>query len=194
VEKIRLGVVMRGFGFCHDEGERRKWQNPEAILLNVGLKSGLTFVDVGCGYGFFALPAARIVGDHGKVYGLDIDKEAISWLRKKAAEEGLRNVVLRVGAAEETVFCEACADIVFYGIVFHDFDNPGKVLANSKKMLKPNGHLIDLDWRKEPMDLGPRLRIRLSEDEAVGLMEQAGFKVKAKKESGSFHYIIIAKT
>jgi cyclopropane fatty-acyl-phospholipid synthase-like methyltransferase len=44
-----------------DETERRKWQNPEAILSEIGLKSGQTFVDIGCGDGSFAIPAARLV-------------------------------------------------------------------------------------------------------------------------------------
>jgi ubiquinone/menaquinone biosynthesis C-methylase UbiE len=35
------------------------------------VKPGMTFVDLGCGNGFFALPSARLVGPEGKVYGLD---------------------------------------------------------------------------------------------------------------------------
>jgi 2-polyprenyl-3-methyl-5-hydroxy-6-metoxy-1,4-benzoquinol methylase len=57
--------------FLDDEDGRRRWQNPEAILAYVGLKAGFTFVDVGCGNGFFTVPAARLVGDEGTVYGLD---------------------------------------------------------------------------------------------------------------------------
>ena len=49
-----------------NEAERRKWQNPEAILVDIGLAPGFTFVDVGCNDGFFALPAARVVGEGGK--------------------------------------------------------------------------------------------------------------------------------
>lgn len=45
--------------------EQRKWQNPENILAEIGLRSGMTFMDNGCGQGFFTIPAAKIVGDSG---------------------------------------------------------------------------------------------------------------------------------
>jgi len=112
-------------------------------------------IDVGCGNGFFALPAARLVGEKGKVFGFDANAEAIGMLKKTAMKEGLRNLNLRVGMAEETVLCDACADIVFFGIVLHDFKDASRVLSNAKRMLKSTGRLVDLDWKKEPMNFGP---------------------------------------
>ena len=184
--------MMPHHGF-HDEKERRKWQNPEAILRDIGLSSGFTFIDVGCGDGFFSLPAARLVGKNGRVYALDADDYAIDRLDKKAAIEGLTNLRSKVGEAERTLLCEGCADIVFFGIVLHDFNDPVKVLTNAKRMLKATGRLIDLDWKKEPMELGPPLEIRFSEEEAVRLIESVGLKIDAVKESGPFHYVIIGK-
>lgn len=179
--------------FFGDETERHKWQDPESILLDIGLKSSLTFVDVGCGEGFFAIPAARIVGRKGKVYALDYDEEVITVLEEKAAKEGLANLRTRVGAAEEIVFCKACADIVFFSIVLHDFNDVTKVLANARRMLKHNGHLVDLDWKKKPMHTGPPLSIRFSERYAANLIKEAGFKIEQTKEALPYHYIIIAR-
>jgi len=183
---------LHGRRFFCDEKERRKWQNPEAILIDIGVKAGLTFMDIGCGYGFFALPAARLVGNEGRVYGLDADSEAIHWLKEKAAKEKLRNLKLEAGMAEETIFCDSCTDVVFFGIVLHDFDDPSKVLSNAKKMLKPTGRLIDLDWKKEPMQLGPPLQMRLDEKKASGLVESAGFSIDEIKKEGAYHYMIVA--
>ena len=93
-------------GFLHNENERRKWQNPETILANIALRHGMTFVDIGCGEGFFALPAARIVGETGRIYALDGRDEAIDRLNQQAAREGLNNISARVGEAEDTILCE----------------------------------------------------------------------------------------
>lgn len=172
---------------------RRQWQNPEAILAEIGLRNDMAFVDVGCGRGFFAIPAARIVGEEGTVYGVDVDATAISFLKKEASKQGLTNMILKTGKAEDTIFCESCADIVFFGIDLHDFDDPDKVLWNAKKMLKPSGKLVDLDWKKEPMDLGPPLQIRFSEDEAARRIENAGFKIEAKGSFGRYNYLIVAR-
>ena len=179
--------------FYADEAERRKWQNSDSILTLIGLKVGYTFVDVGCGDGFFTIPASKIVGKNGRVFALDSDQEAIASLKKKALMKNLSNIEARVGAAEDTVFCEACADMVFYSIVLHDFGDPVKVLVNARKMLKPDGRLVDLDWKKQQMEFGPPLSIRLSEEQATGLIERAGFRIGQRKEASEFLYLIVAK-
>jgi len=176
-----------------DEEERRKWQDPETILLDIGLREGFTFVDLGCGDGFFAIPAAELVGKKGRVYAVDADRKAVGGLKKKCAIEGLGNLTVKVGRAEETIFCQACADIVFFGIVLHDFNDPAAVLKNARIMLRAAGRLIDLDWKKEPMELGPPAEIRFSEEEATRLIESAGLTIETVKESGPYHYLIIAK-
>ena len=173
---------------------RKRWQNPETILSRVGLMSGFTFIDVGCGNGFFAIPAAHIVGEKGTVYGIDIDGSAISMLKEIARTESLNNLVLKVGRAEETILCENCADIVFLANDLHDFKDPNKVLKNAKKMIKPNGRLVDIDWKKETMTMpGPPLQIRLNEEEASNLIKATGFEVETIEEAGPYHYLIIAK-
>jgi ubiquinone/menaquinone biosynthesis C-methylase UbiE len=135
--------------FPSNDSERRKWQDPEKILVEIGLAPNMTFVDLGCGDGYFALPAARIVGLNGKVIATDIDEGAIGRLRKQAAEEGLVQLSAEVSAAEKTIACEGCADFVFFGINLHDFDDPAQVIQNAKKMLRPSGLLVDLDWKAE---------------------------------------------
>jgi ubiquinone/menaquinone biosynthesis C-methylase UbiE len=159
----------------------------------VGLRKGSTFVDIGCGKGFFTIPAAKLAGRNGKVYGVDVNAEAIDFLNKKANMAGLDNLTLKVGSAEETLLCEACADLVFFGIVLHDFDNVHEVLANARRMLKPSGLLADLDWKKEPMPFGPPLRIRFSEKDAVDIIEKADFKIESAKAIGQYNYLIVAR-
>ncbi len=181
-------------GFSLDEATRRKWYNPEAILKGNGLRAGMIFIDVGCGEGFFALLASQIVEARGVVYAVDTDADAIERLKTKAEEKGLTNIRTKVGAGEETIFCTACADIIFYSMVLHDFNDPLQVLLNAKKMLKPSGAVVDLDWKKKPMQFGPPERIRFSEKYASELMNQAGFNVENIKEAGPFHYIVTAKS
>jgi ubiquinone/menaquinone biosynthesis C-methylase UbiE len=179
--------------FSLDEATRRSWYNPEAILKATGAGKGTVFADIGCGEGFFTLLAAQLVGETGKIYAVDVDASAIENLKRKAAEKGLKNIHAVAGKAEDTIFCEKCADIVFYSMDLHDFNNPAKVLRNAKRMLKPSGLLVDLDWKKLEMSFGPPERIRFSEQQAQNLMEQADFKVESVKEAGRYHYVITAK-
>ena len=175
------------------EGPIRKWHHPEISLESIGLREGMTFMDIGCGYGFFTIPAAQTVGDAGKVYAVDIDAASIDQLKRDAAEKGLKNIQTKVAEAEETVFCRECADIVFYNTVLHDFSDPAKVLRNAKTMLKPVGKLVNIDWKKKPTAFGPPLHIRFSEERAADLLRQAGFAIESVKDLESDFYIVTAK-
>jgi ubiquinone/menaquinone biosynthesis C-methylase UbiE len=180
-------------GFSLDEATRRSWFNPEKVLADAGLHTGMVFVDVGCGDGFFTILAAQLVGEKGRVYAVDTDTSAVERLKRRAAEKGLANVKAVAAEAEETVFCDGCADVVFYSIVLHDFHDPAKVLLNAKRMVKPSGRLVDLDWKKKQMEIGPPVRIRFSEEQAQELIKNAGFKVESVRDAGRDHYIIMAK-
>jgi ubiquinone/menaquinone biosynthesis C-methylase UbiE len=178
-------------GFSLDEATRRSWYNPEDVLKD--LRSGMTFADIGCGDGYFTLLAAKKVGETGKVYAVDIDPQGIEKLTNTAKTQRLNNIIATAGRAEDTVFCKGCVDIVFYSMDLHDFHNPVKVLQNARQMVKSNGQLLDLDWKKVEMPFGPPFAIRFSEEKASDLIRSAGFSVTDVKDVGPYHYVVTAK-
>jgi ubiquinone/menaquinone biosynthesis C-methylase UbiE len=178
-------------GFSLDEATRRSWYNPEDILR--ALSRGMVLADIGCGEGFFSLLAAKIVGETGRIYAVDIDALAIENLRLNAEYEGLKNIIAKVGAAEETVFCSKCVDFIFCSMVLHDFVDPAKVLQNARRMVKSNGRIVDLDWKKVEMPFGPPTRIRFTEEMTSKLLQDAGFEVSSVKDAGKYHYVVTAK-
>ncbi len=173
--------------------ERRRWQNPEQILNSIGLKSGMVFADIGCGGGFFALPAGRIVGPTGRVYALDISQDAISAVSEGASKEGLHNIDAIKGDAATVVLCKSCCDVVFLGIDLHDFADPAHVLDNARKALKSGGRLVDLDWKKTGIPFGPPEEIRFSEEKASQIIESAGLVITSVRDAGPYHYIVEAR-
>lgn len=176
----------------YNHAERLLWQDPVRILSDIGLKTGQTLVDIGCGDGFFSVPAARMVGSIGLVYAIDSSVEAIDDLKQKAGQ--LNNIRTYVANAEQSILCEQCADVVLMANVLHDFVDPAAVLLNSDKMLKPEGILVDLDWKKDPQQMhGPPLSRRLNEDEAESLLQAQGFCVFSRSLSGPFHYLLLAQ-
>ena len=92
------------------------------ILQKAGIKRGRIVLDFGCGSGTYTIPAAKIVGEKGKVYALDKDKKVLSELMQKAESAGLRNLrridtsgELKIPLADESV------DIVLLYDVFHSY-------------------------------------------------------------------------
>ncbi len=181
--------------FSLDETTRRSWYNPEQILQTAGLHSGMIFMDIGSADGFFTVLAAKMVGEKGKVYALDIDEATIRTLKSNVQKAGLKNVQAVVGAAEETVICRECADMIFFSMVLHDFQDPAKVLLNARKMINPKGLLVNLDWEKQEdkTAIGPPLKIRFSEEKACSMIEAAGFKCLSPKHVGPYHYVLTGK-
>jgi hypothetical protein len=59
-------------------------------------------------------------------------------------------------------------------------------------MLGPQGHVIDLDWKDEPMEFGPPQQKRFSIDKARHLIELAGLAITSVSDAGPYHYLIIA--
>lgn len=181
--------------FSLDEATRRSWYNPEQILQDAGLKSGMVFMDIGSADGFFTVLAAKIVGEKGKVYAIDINSDTIKTLQNNVDKAGLKNVQAMAGAAEKTVICKECTDIVFFSMCLHDFQDPAKVLLNARKMIKPDGVLVNLDWEKQQDSelVGPPMEIRFSKKKASSLIETAGFKCISSRQIGPYHYVLTCK-
>lgn len=173
--------MMHNHGFHYSEEDRSKFQNPEQILKDTGLSSGMCFIDSGCNDGFFTLPASRIVGPTGKVYAIDIDNEALERLKAKLENESITNTEIIASPSEETVIDANIADVIFFGMVLHDFYDPLKVLLNSKKMLKESGIIYNYDWRKQDSPKGPPFAKRFSQEYVAQLASSAGLRVKASQ-------------
>jgi ubiquinone/menaquinone biosynthesis C-methylase UbiE len=169
------------------------FSHPKLNLEHFGLREGMVFIDVGCGYGFYTIPAAEIVGEKGKVYAVDINASYIDRLKREVAEKKLTNITAKVDEAEKTIFCNKCADIVFCSIVLHDFRAPEEVLDNAKHMLKQTGKLINMDWKKKRTTVGPPINIRFSSEKAASLIKKAGFTIESVRDLEQDFYIITAK-
>ncbi len=175
-----------------DWEERRKRLDPQMVMGEIGLEEGEVLIDLGSGNGFFSIPAARIAGEKGRIYSIDANPDAIQFLRGKAFEENLGNVIATVGRAEETIPCEGCGDVVFFAEVLHDFQDQTMVLENAFRMLKPGGKVVNLDWKKERGEMGPPYHIRFSEQKVINLLTGAGFVMDSVEEFDAHHYIIKA--
>jgi ubiquinone/menaquinone biosynthesis C-methylase UbiE len=95
------------------------------VLERIGLDRGQIVLDFGCGSGTYAIPAAKIVGEHGRVYALDKDTPVLDELMHEAELAGLRNITrmdtsgeLRIDLSDESV------DVVLLFDVFHSYYFP----------------------------------------------------------------------
>src|SRR5678815_4985898 len=70
---------------------RDREEEPAKLMKALKLKAGMTVCDLGCGNGFYSLKLAKEVGDRGKVLAVDIQKEMLDMLQKRADKAGEKN-------------------------------------------------------------------------------------------------------
>jgi len=112
----------------------------ENILAEVGIKQGYTILDYGCGSGSYIIPAARLVGESGKIYALDIHPLAVRRVQKIAVKKKLANIITilsdcTTGLPDESI------DVVLLYDILHDFSEPDKILTELHRVLKTDGVL-----------------------------------------------------
>src|SRR6476646_3323794 len=100
--------------------ERHSQLQPRALLRQLGLKSGDVMADIGAGPGFFTLPAAEIVGEHGIILAAEIQGEMLSALKTRLDEQGLKNVRLVKMSDTETPLPQQACDLVLAAFVLHE--------------------------------------------------------------------------
>ncbi len=116
------------------------FMKPNKLLIPAGLKSGQHVLEVGCGPGFFTLPAARIVGEEGFVYATDINSFAAKKVEQKIRDAGVKNVKVLLDDVTQSALEDNSIDLVFFFGVIHSLVKfIDKVVAEMHRILKDEG-------------------------------------------------------
>jgi ubiquinone/menaquinone biosynthesis C-methylase UbiE len=171
------------------EDEERFLLPQAEILKRIGVREGVTFADIGCGTGYFTIPASELVGERGRVYAIDIQEEMLELLKRKIAHIG--NIVAIKSEEDAIPLPEESVDVAFMGDVLHELEGEG-TLREVYRILRRGGVLGVVDWKKEKMEIGPPTEDRLSVEEAKEKIERAGFRVRESFEIPPYHYCLVA--
>ena len=131
---IHFRLMAFGFRF-------RDWVNPpKNILKEANIKAGDRVLDFGCGPGSYSLAAARLVGESGEVFALDIHPLAIRSVIRKASRKGYKNIIA-VFPDNDSPFQDKCMDVILLYDVFHEIEDKDRLITRLHKILCDNGVL-----------------------------------------------------
>ncbi len=136
------GAAVRGFMF-----NRRARKSAESILERLAIAPGSVVGDIGSGGGFFAMEFARIVGDGGKVFAVDIDPNLLEYVRGRLRSSGVLNVECVPGDSPGCSLPSESCDLLFMRNVFHHIAEPAVFFRNMRRSLKPKGRFAVIEWR-----------------------------------------------
>jgi len=142
-------------GWFLDSDLRRWWQPAGKLIKRSGIKTGMTVLDLGCGNGAFTTSVARVVGEKGKVYAVDIQPKMLKQLERKLAKpenRDITNIELKETSAYDLPFEDEAIDLVYMVTVLPEIPDRGRALRETRRVLKPGEILavtellIDTDY------------------------------------------------
>jgi ubiquinone/menaquinone biosynthesis C-methylase UbiE len=182
-------------------GEQRKTSEPytgdlsifespgrdERLQINrvmdiLGIAPGKTVADIGAGSGWFTVRAAKRVGEAGIVYAVDINPEAIRYIRDRAQKDRFANVKPILSKADDALLPTAAIDVVLLLKTYHEVAEPVVLLRNLRAALRPGAKvgIIDRNGNGENHGVAPAVVIREATQAGYMVLEQYDF-VKGDK-------------
>jgi SAM-dependent methyltransferase len=167
------------------------WSRALGLLL-----PAVEVADLGCGEGYLTIEAARWAK---RVIAIDRSKDVLTRARALAARRRIRNITWKVGDLDHAPVPNASVDVVLLSQALHHAEDPGAVLSEARRMLRPGGRLVVLDLRRHEeawvrATLGDRW-LGFDDDELQTLIRGAGFddvlvRVGARRSGDPFTVLI----
>lgn len=174
---------------------REVYDQREAIIEQLAIQPGMNIADVGAGTGLFSRLFARQVGEHGKVYAVDISPNFVEEIERTAQQVGLHNIIGIVSSQQDTKLPARALDLVFVCDTYHHFEYPQTMLTSIHKALKDNARLAVIDFVKQPGQSSDWImtHVRADKHTTIEEIKQAGFKLVAEPKLLHSNYFLVFK-
>jgi ubiquinone/menaquinone biosynthesis C-methylase UbiE len=155
---------------------REKTLDPDLLWRGFGVAEPSSVIDLGAGTGFFAVRFAPRLARGGRIWACDASPVMVAWMKEHLAPAVLARVTPLEIEENAVGLPDASADLVYLVNVYHELEDPPRMLWELLRLLKPGAPLAVVDWKKEPMDHGPPLEHRVAGGEIRARMERAGLR------------------
>ena len=163
-----------------DAPERDAWQMPEQVVAALEITPGAAVADIGAGTGYFTVRLARDTAAR-TVYAVDIEPAMVDYVRRRADEAGLRNVV-GVVADPDSPNLPAPVDLVLIVNTYHHVPERVAYFTALRKHLAPGGRIAIIDPRKGAPGGGPPDEFRFTPEEISDELGRADFELLSRQD------------
>jgi len=121
---------------------RYRFFGPTNTLEGVDGLEGRAVLEVGCGTGYFTIPAARIIGDRGSLVAMDIVPESVEIVSSKVQAAGLQNVrVVKADGLDTKMDTGSFQTVLLFGVIPAPMVSISLLLIELHRILRPEGNL-----------------------------------------------------
>jgi ubiquinone/menaquinone biosynthesis C-methylase UbiE len=156
---------------------REQEERCSLMLASLGVKTGMTICDMGCGNGFYTVQIAKMVGPKGHVYGVDIQPEMLKMLNDRADKESVTNISPILGTFTEPRLPKGKMDLILCVDVYHEFSYPEQMLAAMRDALAPEGSVVLVEFRAEDPKVFIKPEHKMSKVQIMKELPPNGFKL-----------------
>lgn len=170
------------------------FSDPRHNIEQLGLSDGAVVADLGAGSGFYSIEAARAVAPMGKVYAVDIQRGLLERLKADANKQHVRNIEVIAGDLERlggSKIKESSCDAAIASNILFMIEDHKSFLLEAKRILKPGGRLLLIDWSASFSQMGPHPDHVVYKDDALKLARSLGLEFEREIHAGHHHYGII---
>jgi demethylmenaquinone methyltransferase/2-methoxy-6-polyprenyl-1,4-benzoquinol methylase len=137
-----LNLLFKPAGMMMGSRLRAWLMNPVKTLQGAGIEPGQTILEVGCGTGFFTIPAAKLIGDEGRLVAMDPSAGYIEQVSSKVHRADLKNVrVVRRDALDTRLDTASIDKVLLFGVIPFPLLPLNRLLPEMHRVLKPEGTL-----------------------------------------------------
>jgi ubiquinone/menaquinone biosynthesis C-methylase UbiE len=117
-----------------------------AMMAWADLKAGKRVLDIACGTGLVSFAAARAVGPHGQVLGVDLSGRMVRSAQRRASQMNLSNCSFARMDAETLGLPNASFDVVLCALGLMYMPDPEQALREMRRVLRPGGRICLAVW------------------------------------------------
>ena len=174
-----------------EDPKRDAYQKPHEVMRALGLKAGEIIADIGAGSGYFTFRLTHHIGDRGKVYAVDVSPDMIRHINRRIRELKAINVVSILADPDDPLLPEGSVDRFFFSDSWHHIDSQTTYLSLMKKMLKPGGEIVMIDFHKKDIPVGPPMPMKIAREDLIKQMESNGFRLMKEHTFLPYQYFLV---
>lgn len=174
-----------------EDPKRDAYQKPHEVIHALDLKPGEVIADIGAGSGYFTFHLARHVGDNGKVYAVDVSPDMILHMNRRIRELKANNVITLLADPDDPLLPDRSVNRFFFSDSWHHIENQSKYLSLMKRMLKPGGEIVMIDFHKKDLPVGPPMNMRIGREEVIKQLESNGYRFIKEHTFLPYQYFLV---
>jgi ubiquinone/menaquinone biosynthesis C-methylase UbiE len=175
-----------------EDPQRDVYQKPHEVLTALQLKPGEVIADIGAGSGYFTFRLSHFVGEKGKIYAVDVSPDMILYINRRIRDLKVNNVISILADSDDPLLPDRSVNRFFFSESWHHIENQTKYLSLMKRMLKPGGQVVMIDFQKnKEITVGPPLEMRIAREDLIKQMEHNGFRLLKEHTFLPYQYFLV---